>query len=74
MELMLDPQAPPLTAHGDRRPPRDPRQHRPSVLRRLLEAGLSATTLCLILPEWQALIRQVDGERCSPGSAITPVR
>lgn len=35
-------------------------RHRPEVVRRLIERGLSARTLSLLLPEWSDTIELVD--------------
>lgn len=40
----------------------DRRQHRTQVVRRLLAAGISATTLQVIVPEWSRLISSIDDE------------
>ncbi len=41
----------------------DPRLHRLQVIRRLLAAGITASTLRAIVPEWSATITGMDQER-----------
>jgi hypothetical protein len=39
--------------------PRPPAAHRESVVRRLLDRGLSVRTLLILLPDWRGLIERV---------------
>lgn len=58
-------------------------QHRPEVVRRLLEAGLRRETLLTLLPEWKPIIRSMDDiastrrggqpQPCARHADLTPV-
>jgi hypothetical protein len=73
MDLMPDQRVWAVAAPSGRQVLLDPRQHRTHVVRRLLAAGISAPTLCAIVPEWSCDISRIDADLQDSGARIVHV-